>query len=172
MTEQQFLRFIRLNYKINQGILHSYSDETRRRPEYVCKMLKVLEKEIEQQKGLMNSVLDEMIFIMDEIHAYMGRTETSPTWSQVTLLAKSFNRLFAQYEKLRYDDFIDSKKPYLEETYTVLAYNPEYGDHMFCQCGHKYIDHFNLVTKKKLESCVFCDCEKFEPMRIAFYGRA
>ena len=43
-------------------------------------------------------------------------------------------------------------------------YNPGYGDHRTCECGHVYLSHFNPKTKKTW-GCAYsyyCDCEEFK----------
>lgn len=47
-------------------------------------------------------------------------------------------------------------------------YDPEFGDHRMCKCGHVYYYHFNPRTLKHY-GCVFsynCDCEQFEEKGI------
>lgn len=48
-------------------------------------------------------------------------------------------------------------------TKKVSIYDPKFGDHRMCECGHSYVVHFNPKTKRSW-GCFFsynCDCEEF-----------
>ena len=50
-------------------------------------------------------------------------------------------------------------------------YNPKYGDHIMCECGHAYLDHFNPETNKNW-GCFWsynCDCEEFKQKMGVIY---
>jgi len=50
-------------------------------------------------------------------------------------------------------------------------YNPKYGDRVICECGHPYVDHFNLRTMKSW-GCFWsynCDCKEFKVKMGAVY---
>lgn len=53
--------------------------------------------------------------------------------------------------------------PYLvtERIVIDLAYNPEYGDHRLCACGHTYDRHFDSYEDMEPVGCKYCGCFEF-----------
>lgn len=54
--------------------------------------------------------------------------------------------------------------PYLIEEKVVILrkYNPNYGDHRICKCGHTYYRHFDSYDNMEPIGCKYCDCWEFE----------
>ncbi len=48
------------------------------------------------------------------------------------------------------------EKPYLNG-----HYNPNYGDHRVCKCGHTYNRHFDSYENMEPVGCKYCGCEQF-----------
>jgi hypothetical protein len=42
-----------------------------------------------------------------------------------------------------------------------VKYNPEYGDHRECQCGHSYYRHFDGYEDNAPVGCKYCPCGDF-----------
>lgn len=55
------------------------------------------------------------------------------------------------------DDQLSTEKPYINN-----AYNPNYGDHRICKCGHEYYRHFDSYDDMSPCGCKYCSCYKFE----------
>lgn len=57
-----------------------------------------------------------------------------------------------------------SEKPYIIEEKVVIErkYNPNYGDHRVCKCGHIYYRHFDSYDNMEPIGCKYCDCWEFE----------
>ena len=56
--------------------------------------------------------------------------------------------------------------PYIIEkrVIEVWKYNPNYGDHRICKCGHPYYRHFDpfdLLEEMSAVGCKYCDCFEF-----------
>ena len=56
-----------------------------------------------------------------------------------------------------------SQPPYLFEEIVVKKryYNPDYGDHRKCICGHPYHRHFDSYENMYACGCKYCDCYVF-----------
>ena len=56
-----------------------------------------------------------------------------------------------------------SQNPYIikEIIKIVREYNPEYGDHRICECGHNYDRHFDSYDDMAAVGCKYCDCFEF-----------
>ena len=60
-----------------------------------------------------------------------------------------------------------SESPYIIEkrVIEIWKYNPNYGDHRICKCGHTYYRHFDslsLFEEMEAIGCKYCDCCEFE----------
>lgn len=62
----------------------------------------------------------------------------------------------------------EGKAPYLITKITVVGYrkqyNPDYGDHKLCRCGHTYYRHFDSYEGMNPVGCKYCGCEEFVPI--------
>lgn len=62
----------------------------------------------------------------------------------------------------------EEEAPYLITKITVVGYrkqyNPNYGDHKRCKCGHTYYRHFDSYGGMAAVSCKYCGCEEFVPV--------
>lgn len=56
------------------------------------------------------------------------------------------------------------QKPYIEKRKVLIEkfYNPKYGDHLVCECGHVYYRHFDPYDNMLACGCKYCDCVKFK----------
>lgn len=56
-----------------------------------------------------------------------------------------------------------SEKPYIANARVVvdLKYNPNYGDHRMCLCGHPYHRHFDSYDAMRNVGCKYCACTTF-----------
>ncbi len=58
------------------------------------------------------------------------------------------------------------EEPYIIKTKTVISqdafYNPKYGDHKVCKCGHPYYRHFDSYEDMFPVGCKYCECFRFE----------
>ena len=55
----------------------------------------------------------------------------------------------------------------MEKSIKHLVYDPKFGDNKTCECGHRYIDHFNPKTKKTW-GCFYeynCGCKRFKEIK-------
>lgn len=41
------------------------------------------------------------------------------------------------------------------------TYRPDYGDHMVCECGHNYRNHFDAEADMDPVGCRHCSCRNF-----------
>ena len=57
-----------------------------------------------------------------------------------------------------------SEEPYVIEEVKKLIrhYNPNYGDHRVCDCGHTYYRHFDTYEEMSDAGCKYCACDTFE----------
>lgn len=57
-----------------------------------------------------------------------------------------------------------SFNPYLTgfEVRKVFKYNPNYGDHKECACGHPYHRHFDSYENDAPVGCKYCPCNEFK----------
>ena len=57
-----------------------------------------------------------------------------------------------------------SENPYYTEEVTkiIRMYNPNYGDHRICTCGHSYYRHFDSYEDMSDAGCKYCACHTFE----------
>lgn len=57
-------------------------------------------------------------------------------------------------------------EPYIQysvtRVYTLLTYNPAYGDSRECKCGHSYYRHFDSYEDMDPIGCKYCQCYTFE----------
>jgi hypothetical protein len=53
--------------------------------------------------------------------------------------------------------------PYIitERIVIDMAYNPNYGDHRMCTCGHVYYRHFDSYEDNEPAGCKYCGCFEF-----------
>lgn len=53
--------------------------------------------------------------------------------------------------------------PYIikERIVVDMSYNPEYGDHRTCTCGHSYGRHFDSYEDNEPVGCKYCSCDEF-----------
>ena len=49
---------------------------------------------------------------------------------------------------------------------TEYLYNPAYGDQKLCECGHKYVKHFDPYEDWHAVGCKFCVCDHFKPIKL------
>lgn len=58
----------------------------------------------------------------------------------------------------------DTLKPYINyiSIETNREYNPLYGDHRICKCGHSYDRHFDSFKNNEVCGCKYCRCYTFE----------
>jgi hypothetical protein len=56
------------------------------------------------------------------------------------------------------------EQPYqiTHETIKHRFYNPYYGDHRICNCGHTYYRHFDSYEAMRDVGCKYCSCDTFE----------
>jgi len=56
-----------------------------------------------------------------------------------------------------------AEPPYIIQTKVieVLKYNPNYGDHRVCKCGHPYYRHFDSYEDNAPVGCKYCSCYTF-----------
>jgi len=56
------------------------------------------------------------------------------------------------------------KEPYIvtQKIIEKRKYNPKYGDHKICECGHPYDRHFDGYENMKAVGCKYCDCFDFK----------
>lgn len=54
--------------------------------------------------------------------------------------------------------------PYIQKTeiVTLDEYNPKYGDHRLCECGHPYYRHFDTHENMEACGCKYCPCNEFK----------
>lgn len=55
------------------------------------------------------------------------------------------------------------EKPYIIIPLTTekRQYNPNYGDHKICKCGHPYYRHFDSYEDMRDVGCKYCHCYDF-----------
>lgn len=53
--------------------------------------------------------------------------------------------------------------PYIitERIVIDMEYNPNYGDHRKCTCGHDYERHFDSYENMEPVGCKYCGCFEF-----------
>jgi hypothetical protein len=64
--------------------------------------------------------------------------------------------------------YIITKKVVVEENW---QYNPKFGDHKVCICGHSYYRHFDTYEEMSAVGCKYCQCYRFKeapPMPRSF----
>jgi len=56
------------------------------------------------------------------------------------------------------------EQPYLQSISVVgkQQYNPQYGNHRICICGHPYYRHFDTYEDMYPCGCKYCQCFTFE----------
>ncbi len=57
-----------------------------------------------------------------------------------------------------------TEKPYLQKARVLVdrKYNPNYGDHRLCLCGHSYHRHFDSYDAMRDVGCKYCACTDFK----------
>lgn len=59
-----------------------------------------------------------------------------------------------------------TEKPYIIKSVVTRyrLYNPKYGDHRICECGHTYERHFDGFEPElhKAVGCKYCRCYTFK----------
>lgn len=58
---------------------------------------------------------------------------------------------------------MSNELPYIitERIVIDMSYNPNYGDHRTCTCGHPYYRHFDTYDDMKTSGCKHCSCDEF-----------
>jgi hypothetical protein len=58
----------------------------------------------------------------------------------------------------------EKERPYIvtEKIVVTRKYNPNYGDHRVCNCGHTYYRHFDTYDEMRDVGCKYCSCYTFE----------
>jgi len=61
---------------------------------------------------------------------------------------------------------MNDEKPYIVTTTTKVIteynYNPKYGNHRVCECGHPYYRHFDTYDQMYPCGCKYCGCGEFK----------
>lgn len=57
----------------------------------------------------------------------------------------------------------NNEQPYIIKIVEVevKSYNPKYGDHRVCKCGHDYGRHFDSYDDMDPIGCKYCICDDF-----------
>jgi hypothetical protein len=72
-------------------------------------------------------------------------------------------KYIAEYEN-KESNTDTEEKPYIETLglKIKLQYNPKYGDHRECNCGHPYHRHFDSYEEMSVVGCKYCGCFIFQ----------
>ena len=59
---------------------------------------------------------------------------------------------------------VDFEEPYVitEKIVETRKYNPNFGDHRVCNCGHSYYRHFDPYEDMSDVGCKYCACSTFD----------
>lgn len=68
-------------------------------------------------------------------------------------------------ESILKSDVLSLEPPYDYNTDNTSRYNPNFGDHRECQCGHSYYRHFDSYENMEAIGCKYCGCKEFKLSR-------
>ena len=76
-------------------------------------------------------------------------------------------KYIAEYENKQFnsnDNLNYVEKPYLLQITVDIdkKYNPKYGNHKICKCGHEYYRHFDTYDNMDSCGCKYCKCSEFQ----------
>lgn len=102
---------------------------------------------------------------LDEFH-YSGELDSVFSWFYSPQGGSYWKEIFLKLEDAEDEKNFSitiSTEPYLmQEVITVeRKYNPNYGDHRICICGHPYYRHFDSYDDMYDAGCKYCRCDTF-----------